>query len=54
MNVDGIELRNLTPTIGAEVLGVDLSKIDSGQLEKIRGALADNLVLFFRDQKMTP
>jgi taurine dioxygenase len=50
-----IEVRKLTPTLGAEVLGVDLSKdLSPGDLEQIRQALLDNLVIFFREQELTP
>ncbi len=43
----------LTHTIGAEISGVDLSRdVSEAQLAEIRTALADNLVLVFRDQHM--
>jgi len=41
--------------VGAEVTGVDLSKpLDAATLAEIKAAWYDNLVLFFRDQKITP
>ncbi|HXC39996.1 MAG TPA: TauD/TfdA family dioxygenase [Burkholderiales bacterium] len=41
--------------LGAEVTGVDLSKpLDAATLAEIKAAWYDNLVLFFRDQKITP
>jgi taurine dioxygenase len=50
-----IEVRKLTPTLGAEVLGVDLSKeLSPDDLERIRAALLENLVIFFREQELTP
>jgi len=54
MSNHGIEIRRLTPTIGAELFGVDLGQpLDEGQFAAIRQALLDNLVIFFRDQRMT-
>jgi taurine dioxygenase len=45
----------LTSVVGAEVEGVDLSAdLDWVTLEAIRQALRDHLVLFFRDQDITP
>ncbi|MGH6815579.1 MAG: TauD/TfdA dioxygenase family protein [Hyphomicrobiaceae bacterium] len=50
-----IEVRKLTPTIGAEIFGVDLSKpLDDRQFQEVHDALMDNLTIFFRDQKLTP
>ena len=44
----------LTPVIGAEIFGVDLSKdLGNQQFKEVHDALMDNLVVFFRDQKMT-
>ena len=44
-------LRSLDPAIGAEVMGVDLSRpLDESTLEAIRLAWAENLILLFRDQ----
>lgn len=50
-----IGVRPLTPLIGAEILGVDLASALSGEMhEEIRRALAEHLVIFFRDQTITP
>ncbi len=50
-----IEVRKLTPTLGAEVLGVDLSQdLTPGDFEQIRKALLENQVIFFREQELTP
>jgi taurine dioxygenase len=52
---ESITVERLTPIIGAEIGGVDLSGPLSGaQQDEIRRALAENLVVFFRDQKLTP
>jgi len=49
-----IEVRKLTPTIGAEVFGADLAQpLGNQQFQEVHDALMDNLVIFFRDQKMT-
>ena len=48
---NSLEIRPLTPAIGAEVFGVDLSEDLSPQaFEAINNAWLDHLVLFFRDQ----
>jgi len=53
MSYRTIEVCKLTPNIGAEILGADLSKtLDSQQFDEIHQALMDNLVIFFRDQKI--
>ena len=50
-----IEVETLTPTIGAVVDGVDLTQPVSDELfSEIHDAWMENLVLFFRDQEMTP
>ena len=49
-----IKITRLAPTLGAEIDGVDLSKdIPPQQLDEIRRAIAENLVLVFRNQKIT-
>lgn len=48
------ELVPLTPLIGAEIEGVDLSKpVAAETLKGLRAALLDRKVLFFRDQDIT-
>jgi len=45
----------VTPTIGAEVSGIDLAgPLGPGALKAIYDALLEHLVLFFRDQRLTP
>jgi taurine dioxygenase len=54
MAYESIEVRKLTPTIGAEIFGADLSKpLGNQQFDEIHRALMDNLVIFFRDQDMS-
>jgi len=53
MAYQSIEVRKLTPTIGAEIAGVDLSRpLGNQQFQEVHDALMENLVVFFRDQKM--
>src|SRR6476659_3504877 len=55
-----IAVEKLTPIIGAEISGVDLGSLVDGdarsnrQMDEIHRALAENLVIFFRDQNITP
>ena len=54
MTYETIEVRKTTPIIGAEIFGVDLSKqLSNRQFEEIHLALMENLVVFFRDQKLS-
>ena len=54
MTYETIDVRKTTPTIGAEIFGVDLSRpLTNRQFDEIHQALLDNLVIFFRDQKLT-
>src|SRR5712691_11538651 len=49
-----IELKKLTPHIGAEIAGVDLSRpLGNQQFQEVHDALMENLVVFFRDQRLT-
>jgi taurine dioxygenase len=48
------ELQPMTPTIGAEISGIDLRKpLSASALRDLRTALLDWKVLFFRDQDIT-
>ena len=50
-----ISVKPLTPTIGAEIAGVDLrDDLDASTVEQIRDALHQHLVIFFRDQDISP
>ena len=49
------EIRPLTTAMGAEILGVDLSQpLDDATWGAILKAFHDHLVIFFRDQSLTP
>lgn len=49
-----IEVVPLSPVIGAEILGADLSSKDPDQYRTLRELLATHQVLFFRDQPRLP
>jgi taurine dioxygenase len=50
-----IEVKRLSPTVGAEISGIDLSKeVSDIQFAEIRRALDENLAVIFRDQKLLP
>ncbi len=51
---DTITVDKPTPIIGAEIGGVDLAQpLGNQTFEEIHRALAENLVIFFRDQRIT-
>ncbi len=51
---EDVSIRRLSQTIGAEVIGIDLSKpINESEIERLRQALNENGVLCFRDQHLT-
>src|SRR5665213_1219566 len=50
-----IGVEKLTPIIGAEISGVDLAgSLSNRTMDEIHRALAENLVIFFRNQHITP
>ena len=54
MGYQTIEVRKLTPAIGAEIFGVDLAKpLGNQAFQEIHDALMANLVIFFRDQELS-
>jgi taurine dioxygenase len=53
MSYDTIQVTPVTPRIGAEVSGIDLtSTLSNHQVDDLHTALAQHQVLFFRDQKI--
>jgi taurine dioxygenase len=53
-NFETIEVKPLTPTIGAEIFGVDLGQtLSERQFAEIHEALLRHLVIFFRDQRLS-
>ncbi|HEU4352528.1 MAG TPA: TauD/TfdA family dioxygenase [Burkholderiales bacterium] len=49
-----MEVRRIAGALGAELLGVDLSKLSDEVVAAIRGAFLEHQVIFFRDQKLDP
>jgi taurine dioxygenase len=50
-----LDIKPLTPLIGAEISGVNLSKpLGDNELGAVKQALRDHLVIFFRDQDLSP
>lgn len=47
-----MEIRPLTPQIGAEIDGVDLATASDGEIDGLRKALTDHLVIFLRSQSL--
>lgn len=55
MDYTRIRVEPLSPALGAEVYGVDLAgPLDESSVAEIRRAFLSHLVIFFRDQAMTP
>lgn len=55
MTFDTIQAIPLSPVLGAEIGGVDLSQpLDDGVIAEIRRAWLEYRVIFFRDQDITP
>lgn len=49
-----ITITQIAGALGAEIGGIDLNgPLDAGSIRLLRQALLDNLVIFFRDQKLT-
>ena len=49
-----IRVDKLTPIIGAEIDGIDLAQpLEGAQLQEVHRALAENSVIFFRDQHVS-
>ena len=48
-----MEIRKQTPTIGAEIVGVDVRNLDDAQFNRIYQAWLDNIVLVIRGQTLS-
>ncbi len=54
LNTGTLDIRPMTPAVGAEILNIDLSASDIGdRISEIRAALLKHGVIFFRDQELT-
>ena len=49
-----IEVKPIAGALGAEVSGVDLAKVDDDTFDEIKDAWLEHLVIFFRNQTITP
>jgi taurine dioxygenase len=55
MRNDNVKIEPLTGHIGAEIQGIDLREpLDDQSYATVRRALMEHLVIFFRDQELTP
>jgi taurine dioxygenase len=53
-DLSAMEVRRIAGALGAEIHGVDLRSLDEDTVKRIRQALLDNLVVFFRNQDLDP
>lgn len=51
---DGLEIRPLTPKLGAELRGVDLAALDDGRAAAIRAAFERHGAILVRNQRLGP
>ena len=49
-----MEIHPTSQSVGAEIRGVDLGRLDDAQFEQVSEAFSEYGVLFFRDQRLTP
>ena len=54
MDYKHIQVKTISGALGAEIHGVDLARIDKEIFAEIHHAFMENLVIFFRDQTITP
>jgi taurine dioxygenase len=55
MTKSRLEVRPLSDAIGAEIFGVDLAEAQGDDtIREIRAALLEHIVIFFRDQELSP
>jgi taurine dioxygenase len=47
-------IRKVSPTIGAEVTGIDVRKMSDATFEEVRQAFVDHRLLVIKDQDLTP
>ena len=49
-----MQVKRVAGALGAEISGVDLRRLDGETVSSIRKAWLEHLVVFFRDQALTP
>lgn len=49
-----LDIRPVSPSLGAEVFGLDLGTADDATFAAVERAFAEHSVLFFRDQRLSP
>jgi taurine dioxygenase len=49
-----IEVKPIAGALGAEIAGADLGELDDETFDEIKAAWLEHLVVFFRDQEITP
>ena len=54
MRNEPIGVHPVAGTIGAEITGVDLANLDDATFAQVKHAFHEHLILFFRDQTLTP
>jgi taurine dioxygenase len=54
INLQKLDVKRLSGSLGAEIHGLPLAKAGPGDAEAIRALLTEHLVLFFPDQHLTP
>ncbi|TWT05059.1 TauD/TfdA family dioxygenase [Reyranella sp. CPCC 100927] len=54
MTYETIQVRRVTGGCGAEISGVDLTRLSNRQWDEVRRAFVDHGVIFFRDQDLSP
>ena len=55
MTKSRLEIRPLSSALGAEIFGVDLAEpLDEEMVRALRAALLEHVVIFFRDQELSP
>jgi taurine dioxygenase len=53
--MDRLDVRPLSGALGAEILGIDLAaRLDEDAVAALRAALLEHIVIFFRDQELSP
>ncbi len=49
-----IQVKPIAGALGAEISGVELGSVDDATFKEIESAWLEHLVVFFRNQKITP